>query len=299
MSRYRHTQAGWTMLAISLVPVLIVVTVLGRSDNPLLLVLPLAIVIPVLAVFGWLTVTIDDRELTARFGFSPARKRIPLESIASFAAVRSRWYHGWGVRYTPGRGWLYNVSGLDAVEFVLHDGTRVRIGTDEPDEVVRALSRAVAERRESVAASETGTGVPVQLVLVGMMLVPVAFVVVLLFVLGTREAVVTVSADQVVVESWWLDIESPMDEIAGVSLEETLPRVRRRTNGFSVGATRRGRFRLAELGDGLLFVQADTPPFVFIDTADSYLLVNFGDPDRTRQLYAQLVDAWPRVVRSR
>ena len=90
MNRYRHTQIGWVMLATAIVPLTIVVGVLGRAGEPLLLLLPLAILIPVLAVFGWLTVTIDDRELNARFGVSPVRKRIALASIASFEPVRNR-----------------------------------------------------------------------------------------------------------------------------------------------------------------------------------------------------------------
>ncbi len=37
-------------------------------------------------------------------------------------------------------GWMFNVSGLDAVDIELKDGGRFRIGTDEPEELVRAIS---------------------------------------------------------------------------------------------------------------------------------------------------------------
>ena len=76
------------------------------------------------------------------------------------------------------------MSGLDAVEIVLHDGTNIRIGTDEPDAVVHVLSQAVSERRrESTSASGIGAGLPVPVVVVGVILIPVAFVAVLLFLL--------------------------------------------------------------------------------------------------------------------
>jgi len=41
------------------------------------------------------------------------------------------WLVGWGIRWT-GSGWLFNVSGLDAVELSLKSGRRFRIGTDDP-----------------------------------------------------------------------------------------------------------------------------------------------------------------------
>jgi len=34
---------------------------------------------------------------------------------------------------------LWNVSGLRAVEFLLKDGSRFRIGTDEPEALVKAI----------------------------------------------------------------------------------------------------------------------------------------------------------------
>ena len=49
-----------------------------------------------------------------------------------------RWWWGWGVRYY-GQGWLYNVSGLDAVEIRLKSGKHIRIGTDEPEALVAEI----------------------------------------------------------------------------------------------------------------------------------------------------------------
>ena len=157
MPRYRYTQIGWVMLTIGLAPVAVVAALLAQRDTPELY-LPLVIVIPIFAVFGSLTVTIDDRHLTARFGFGPVRKRIALAEIASHRQVRNPWYCGWGIRYVGG-GWLYNVSGFDAVEIVRHDGTRVRIGTDEPNALTRAIGTVAGKTRHDhppVAAGVDG-----------------------------------------------------------------------------------------------------------------------------------------------
>jgi len=45
--------------------------------------------------------------------------------------VRNKWWWGWGIRRIHD-GWLYNVSGLNAVELVMGNGKKFRIGTDQP-----------------------------------------------------------------------------------------------------------------------------------------------------------------------
>jgi hypothetical protein len=52
--------------------------------------------------------------------------------------VRNPWYYGWGIRITPD-GLLYNVSGTRAVEITLTDGSKLRLGTDEPEALCQAI----------------------------------------------------------------------------------------------------------------------------------------------------------------
>jgi hypothetical protein len=80
--------------------------------------------------------------LTLRFGVGVVRKSIDLREVRSFQVVRNHWYYGWGIRLIPG-GWLYNASGLGAVELSLEGGRHVRVGTDEPEALARALSNAL------------------------------------------------------------------------------------------------------------------------------------------------------------
>jgi len=89
-------------------------------------------------LFASLTVEIDEEFLTVRFGPGLIRKTIPLRLIVGYQPVRNHWYHGWGIRKVPG-GWMYNVSGLDAVELRLQDGSAFRVGTDDPRGLIEAL----------------------------------------------------------------------------------------------------------------------------------------------------------------
>ncbi len=87
--------------------------------------------------------TVEVRGGAVRIHLGPG---IPLKSflvadIADARPVRNRWYYGWGIRKIE-KGWLFNVSGLDAVEVTLRTGRVYRIGTDEPEKLVDAVRRA-------------------------------------------------------------------------------------------------------------------------------------------------------------
>ena len=135
---YRRTQVGTvTILALGAAVVLIVVLSTQTGWHPVAAAV-LALLVAALGMFCCLTIEIDRRQLRCFFGPGLIRRTIAVHEIASAQPVRNRWYYGWGIRLTP-NGWMYNVSGLEAVELSLASGGSFRIGTDRPDEVVRAL----------------------------------------------------------------------------------------------------------------------------------------------------------------
>lgn len=101
----------------------------------------LMVILAIIAlIFSSLTIEIDADALNWRFGLGVWTKRIAVEDIVSAVPVRNPWWYGFGIHRTP-RGWLYNVSGLDAVEICLRDGRTLRLGTDEPGKLLSALAR--------------------------------------------------------------------------------------------------------------------------------------------------------------
>ena len=85
-------------------------------------------------VFSLQTVAGDDGGLSVILGPGLPVKRFAWSEIASCTSVRNSLLAGWGIRYL-GDGWMYNVSGLDAVELRLTNGRRYRIGTAHPKEL--------------------------------------------------------------------------------------------------------------------------------------------------------------------
>ena len=139
---YRHTQIGTAIIvifAVTLLP-LAAVTILVEPHPCYIAVLALLVVVGVL--FATLTVTIDAETLSWHFTFGFLNKSLALSDIAGATPVSNKWWWGLGIRATP-RGWLYNVSGLGAVEITRGDGSTVRIGTDEPVRLTAAIRAAI------------------------------------------------------------------------------------------------------------------------------------------------------------
>jgi hypothetical protein len=147
---YSHTQFGW-LTVIALAGALIVIGAAGRELGPespgkgalTATQVLMALMIP---LFGWLTVTVNNEEVMVKFGIGIIRKKIKIKDVKAAVQVRNKWYYGWGMRMGPG-GWMYNVSGLDAVEIEMKNGGKFRIGTDQPEELARAIRQKIELER--------------------------------------------------------------------------------------------------------------------------------------------------------
>lgn len=138
---YQHTQTGTLILVVLALAILIILvtTLIGGWNWISVSVLGLLAIAAFL--FYSLTVEISDSKLSVWFGTGLIRKEFYLGEITRAVAIKNPWYYGWGIRLTP-RGWLFNVSGLDAVEISLASGKHFSIGTDRPQELERAIRRA-------------------------------------------------------------------------------------------------------------------------------------------------------------
>jgi hypothetical protein len=138
MTAYKHTQRG-TVIIVSMLAMTAMFVVLGVTvARQLLITSPLLLI--ALWLFHSLTVEIDDEKLRWRFGPGIISKSVPLTEIVSARVVRTNFIEGWGIHLSR-FGWLYNVSGQDAVAIVLKNGKPFALGTDEPAALVEAINR--------------------------------------------------------------------------------------------------------------------------------------------------------------
>lgn len=145
MTRYAHTQIGYLIIFVLFsATVFVAITGIAAPSDRGVLVIDGTIELILLTcaiVFSKLTIKIDEETLQACFGIGLICKNVPLSSIVGCEPIRIRWYYGWGIHLTP-YGWLYNVSGLDAVAITLGSGRKFALGTDDPQGLVSAIQSA-------------------------------------------------------------------------------------------------------------------------------------------------------------
>ena len=146
MVQYEHTQPSTIFRAISalvMVGSLMVVITMLASGGPvreaiMVLAITALVLVFILVFFHSMTIRVSPQEIALAFGAGLIRKRIDVEKIESTSVVHTAWYQGWGIRKVS-KGWLYNVSGFDAVEVQLENGRRFLLGTDEPRKLQSAI----------------------------------------------------------------------------------------------------------------------------------------------------------------
>ncbi|MFL6584771.1 MAG: hypothetical protein ACJ8KU_09680 [Chthoniobacterales bacterium] len=145
MTSYQHTQFGsaivWPLIGAAAIGCA-VAFISPIMRVALLVAIPLALVA---WTFSKLTITIDEHNVRAAFGPGFVYKQVPLTTIESCEPVRTHWLEGWGIHLSR-FGWLYNVSGRDAVAIRLRNGKRFALGTDQPEELAAAIRRLASAR---------------------------------------------------------------------------------------------------------------------------------------------------------
>lgn len=148
MPAYVHTQTGTVFLvAAGLLSALLVALALGgavESEEQWILWMTLVPIAAAAHVFRSLTIAVRDDRVAWHFSSGLWRREVSVHDIAEHRIVSNTLLHGWGVRLLW-RGWLYSVSGRQAVELTLHSGRVVWLGTDDPEGLDRAVAQALAE----------------------------------------------------------------------------------------------------------------------------------------------------------
>jgi len=142
---YQHTQRG----------TLIITVMLGMAFTCAILAMLVLKVFWITAIFlvviAWLfsslTIEITDRTLGWKFGPGLICKNVELAEIISAEPVRTGL--SWGIHWGPRTGWLYNVSGFDAVMITLRSRKKFTLGTDEPQTLAARLTEVIQQNQHA------------------------------------------------------------------------------------------------------------------------------------------------------
>lgn len=139
---YRHTQFGTVIVVAVGIGFGAAVVGLVLAGGPAAFTATfVGVFILTMALTSWMTVEVSDGQLRWWMGIGLISGSVRVNKIAEVQAVRNPWYYGWGMHLTRD-GWLYNVSGTEAILVKTDDGKRFRLGTDEPQRLVEVVNEA-------------------------------------------------------------------------------------------------------------------------------------------------------------
>ncbi|WP_299980870.1 helix-turn-helix transcriptional regulator [uncultured Pseudoteredinibacter sp.] len=142
---YQHTQLGYLMWVICFL-VLALISPLPGMPMVGLVILFVGAIVPMILFFS-LSISVTEERVRWYFGPRFWKKELSVSEIASSEVVRNSALMGWGIRML-GDGWMYNVSGLLAVEIRLKSGSVIRLGSDEPNYLKEAIDGAIALQQD-------------------------------------------------------------------------------------------------------------------------------------------------------
>ena len=157
---YEHTQRGpWYLLLLAIAASQITILATGVvNEIPWVfwLLAAVSILMIVLAFsFRSLTVQVTATEICARFGPLPLMgKRVRLQEVQGVQTTRSTLFDGWGIHWNPRHGWIYNLWGFDCIALDLGK-TQLRIGTDEPQELLQFVQHSMDVAQEASASTSS------------------------------------------------------------------------------------------------------------------------------------------------
>lgn len=144
LMKYDHIQNGYLHLILiaSAVFTAALAFVSAPETIPFLLILALFLAL-VSFCFKTLRVKDEGSRLSVSFGPIPFFKRyIDYSEISGLEKSRSSIIDGWGIHYTPGRGWIWNLWGRNCICISMGD-RRLRIGTDDPESLIKFLDKKI------------------------------------------------------------------------------------------------------------------------------------------------------------
>jgi PPE-repeat protein len=291
METRQFTQSGKFSVAI-LLPLLLINLVLifvaGHNDLSMAMVFGFAslLLLICLLTFYKLTISVSDNDISFTMGIGLVRGTYAFSGIESCRAVKNSVLTGIGIRLIPG-GWLFNVSGLKAIELTFMNKKRkIRIGTDKPEEIARLVNEKTGNFYSGEGDSSGHLNRPGIFMAVTILIIILIFPVIMTLH-GKRETEVKAGNDLVSIKGIY-SMNIRYSDILNIDTISEMPAIRSRTNGYALGNTLKGNFRLSDRTKVKLYITKGVPPYIRIKTTMTTIYINYPQAARTRQLFGTL-----------
>jgi multisubunit Na+/H+ antiporter MnhB subunit len=289
MEPKKYTQFGiFSMIGIGSAIVLCsVIMIIAGLNNIAPIEIMGVVILPLvffLLTFYKLTITIDDTYIQFSLGIGLIAKKYLISDIQNCKSVSNNPMYGVGIRKIP-KGWLYNVTGLKAIEIRFKNSKSiVRIGTNRPDEIADIVSKMIKiDHSGSDIDYKDKTG----FLLTSIIIAFTILFVIILFLIGNSEPGITLSKSGIKIKGIY-GLTINYSDIQQLDTLSMFPRIQMRTNGYAFGKTLKGNFRLQNQENAKLFITKRMPPYIHIRTEKLNVYLNFKKPKKTVALYKTL-----------
>ncbi|MDY0200325.1 MAG: hypothetical protein RBR40_04975 [Tenuifilaceae bacterium] len=288
METKKFTQFGAFSVAIMLPLFLLFLVLLVNSglENTVSFYFNLAmalIFLSCLLIFYKITIEVDSTHVSFKLGIGLIRKTYSFNDLKQCKPVVNSPLYGIGIR-AIWNGWLYNVSGLKSIELqFVSSKSVVRIGTNKPNEISQLIqSRISGEIPNYTEETKTNKWV--------ISLYVLAFL--LIFALAVfpvcRETKVQFNDTDFKIKGAYGETIKYSD-IELIDTVSTLPNIAIRTNGYALGKTLIGNFRMQDNTNVKLFIKKGGGPYILIKSkGNKPIYLNYKSKQKTVKLFEEI-----------
>jgi len=262
---------------------------IGFSETSGLIYVGLSVLMLVcLLTFYRIVIEVDENYITFKLGIGLFKKTYQINDLTSCSSVRCSFISGFGIRKIA-NGWLYNVSGLDAIELKFNDRKDIiRIGTNKSDEIASLVSSFIKETPDTDESSQIEYTSSINWdKWISLFVVLIA---VLFFLYINKNDTITANKDNLNISGIYSK-SIDYSQIIKVDTISTIPEIELRTNGSFFRSQAKGYFRLMDVGSAYLNLNLKYPPFIRIILKNNdYFFFNLISPNDTKELFKNIVN---------
>lgn len=289
METRKYTQFG-TMSVLILVPLFLFFSGMairsGLTNRSDFLILAFVSVLLLVSCFTFynITIVVSQTQVSFKMGIGLFGKTYQLSDIRQCRPVSNSMFLGVGIKMLP-NGWLYNVSGIKAIELQFKSKySIVRIGTNKPEEISEYIQSILAGRYATYGSAET----PARRWINPWWGLSIILVILIVFAPNWIGGTVNCEPDALKISGMY-SMTIPYNQIEQLDTISSLPRISIRTNGYAFNKTMIGNFRFQDGNDAKLYIRKSSVPLIRIQSKGNVpVYLGIGERAKNIALFNQL-----------
>jgi len=245
-----------------------------------------ALMLVCVLTFYKIVIEVGENQISFKLGIGLLKRTYQINDLTSCTPVRCSLMSGFGIRRIA-NGWLYNISGLDAIELRFEDKRNIiRIGTNKSDEIASLVSSLIKQTQDTNESSQIEYTSFINWEKWISLFVVALFGMFFLY---------TIKNDGITINKDTLDISGvysksiDYSQIIKIDTISTVPEIEIRTDGSFFMNQAKGYFRLKDVGGAYLNLNLKYPPFIrLVLRNDTYIFINLSESKETTELFKKI-----------